>query len=113
MSEMLKMTLAERREALVEQCELQRRDARMALDGVLAPVHQPAGMLDAVRERFGGSLAVPLAVAGAVVGLLVVRRKKAIPMITGALGAWKMVSSLLDTVRQARSASQRADESPI
>lgn len=113
MSEMLKPTLAQRREALVAQCELQRRDARAALDGVLAPVQKPAGMLDAVRERFGGNLALPLAVAGAVVGLLVWRRNKVIPLVTGALGAWKMVSSLLDTVRHARAASQRADESPL
>lgn len=113
MSDVLKPTLSQRREALVAQCELQRRDARAALGGMLAPVRKPAGILDAVRERFGGNLAVPLSLAGAVVGLLVVRRKKAISLITGALGAWKMVSSLLDTVRQARSASQRADESPL
>lgn len=113
MSDILEPTLAQRREALVAQCELQRRDARAALSGMLAPVQKPAGMLDAVRARFGGNLAVPLAIAGAVVGLLVVQRKKAIPLITGALGAWKMASSLLDTFRQARSASQRADESPL
>jgi hypothetical protein len=113
MSDILKMTLAQRREALVAQCELQRYDARAALGGLLAPVHKPAGMLAAVRERFGGNLAMPLAVAGAVIGLLVVRRKQAIPLLTGALGAWKLVSSVLDTVRQARSASQRTDESPV
>lgn len=113
MSDILKMTLAQRREALVAQCELQRQDARAALGGMLAPVQKPAGMLDTVRERFGGNLAIPLGIAGAVVGLLVVRRKQAIPLLTGALGAWKVVSSLLGTIRQARSASQRADESPL
>lgn len=113
MSDIPKVTLAQRRDALVARCELQRQDARAALGNLLAPVQRPASMLDAVRERFGGRLAVPLAIAGAVVGLLVVRRKQAIPLLTGAVGAWKLVSSLLDTVRQARAASQRADESPL
>lgn len=113
MNERPNMTLAQRRQALLARCELQRHDARAAVHGLLAPVHKPAGMLAAVRERFGGRLALPLAVAGAVIGFVVMRRKQAIPVLTAMAGIWKVGSSLLDTVRQARTASQRPDEAPL
>jgi hypothetical protein len=107
------MTLAQRREALVARCELQRADARSALSGLTAPVSKPAGMLASVRERFGGNIAVPLALAGVAIGFIVMRPKKAIPMLTAAAGAWKVVSGLLATVRHARGASLDPDEAPI
>lgn len=107
------MTLAQRREALVARCELQRGDARSALSGLMAPVSKPAGMLASVRGHFGGNIAVPLALAGAAIGFIVMRPKKAIPMLTAAAGAWKVVSGLLATVRNARTSSLDPDESPL
>ena len=107
------MTLAQRREALVARCALQRSDARAALSGLMAPVSKPAGILDSVRGRFGGNIAVPLALAGAAIGFIVMRPKKAIPMLTAAAGAWKVVSGLLATVRHARTGSLDPDEAPL
>jgi hypothetical protein len=108
-----KMTLAQRREALIATCELQRGDARSALAELRAPVSRPAGLLASVRERFGGNIAVPLAVAGAVVGFLLMRPKRAIPLITAAAGAWKVVGGLLSTIRSARAASPDPDHAPL
>lgn len=113
MNERGTMTLAQRREALVATCELQRGDARAALSGITAPMSKPAGMLESVRGRFGGNIALPLVLAGAAIGFIVMRPKKAIPMLTAAAGAWKVVSGLLSTVRNARSSSLDPDDSPL
>jgi hypothetical protein len=107
------MTLAQRREALVARCELQRADARSALSGLTAPVSKPAGLLASVRERFGGNLAVPLALAGAAIALMVTRGKRTVPILTAAAGLWKLGSGLLGTFRQARTASPHPDEPPV
>ena len=89
MTERAPLTLAQRREALVSQCEFQRREAGALLHGMLAPVARPAGMLASLRERLGGRLAMPLAVAGAVLGLIAVRKKGAVAMIAAACrGRW-------------------------
>ncbi|HEY1044035.1 MAG TPA: hypothetical protein VGE60_09240 [Telluria sp.] len=113
MTERAPMTLAQRREALVALCALQRREAGAALQAIRAPVSKPADMLASLRARFGGRLALPLAVAGAALGLLAVRRKGLIPMVVAAAGAWKTVRPLLATLRQARSASLDPDKRPL
>lgn len=113
MNDRAQMTLAQRREALVARCELQRGDARSALSGLMAPVTKPASLLASARGRFGGNVALPLALAGAVIGFVVMRPKRAIPMLTAAAGAWKVASGLLATVRNARSASLDPDRSPL
>ena len=113
MTERAPLTLAQRREALVSQCEFQRREAGALLHGMLAPVARPAGMLASLRERLGGRLAMPLAVAGAVLGLIAVRKKGAVAMIAAAAGLWKTAGPLLATLRQARSASLDPDNDPI
>lgn len=113
MNERTPMTLAQRREALVAQCGLQRQEAGAALQELLAPVSKRAGMLASLRERFSGRLAVPLGVAGALLGLLAVRKKGILPMITAAAGLWKVAKPLLDTIRQARAASPDPDKRPF
>lgn len=113
MTERAPMTLAQRRQGLVAQCELQRNEAGAALHDMFAPVSKPAGMLATLRERFGGRLAVPLGIAGAVLGLIAVRRKGALPMIAAAAGLWKAARPLLDTIRQARTASLDPDKRPL
>lgn len=113
MNERAPMTLAQRREALVAQCEFQRRDAGAMLQGMRSPASGPAGMLASLRERLSGRLMVPLAVAGAVIGLIAVRKKGALPMIAAAAGIWKAAKPLLGTLRQARSASLDPDKRPL
>lgn len=113
MTERAPMSLAQRRQALVEQCEFQRREAGVVLQEMLAPVSKPAGMLASLRERLSGRLLVPLGIAGAVLGLIAVRKKGALPMIAAAAGIWKTAKPLLDTLRQARSASPDPDRRPL
>lgn len=113
MTERAPMTLAQRREALVALCELQRREAGAALHDLRSPAEKPAALLGSLRERFGGRLALPLAVAGAAIGLLAVRKKGLLAMVMAAAGVWKTARPLLDTLRQARSASLDPDRRPI
>lgn len=113
MTERAPLTLAQRREALVIRCEIQRREAGALLHGLLAPAARPASMLASLRARLGGRLAMPLAVAGAVLGLIAVRKKGAVAMIAAAAGLWKTVGPLLATLRQARTASLDPDRAPL
>lgn len=88
--------LAARRQALVAECALQRIEAGREIMALFEPVHQPGGL----RQFLGGrDLKVPLTIAGVVLGMVVAKPKRAIPMITAGLSLWKFARPLLATLR--------------
>lgn len=85
------ITLAQRREALLVQCALQRIEAARELTEMRAP-----------RESSGGvNLKMPLTIAGVVLGMIATRSGgKALPMLTAGLSLIKVVSSVMSLVRR-------------
>jgi hypothetical protein len=81
---------AQHRAALVALCAQQRLDAAHEVRALLAPVSS------------GPGLKVPLTIAGVVLGMIVTRRGRAMPMITAGLTLWKLVRSVLPMLRAAR-----------
>ncbi len=89
--------LAARRQALVAECALQRIEAGRELMALFEPVHQPGGL----RQLLGRDLKVPLTIAGVVLGMVVAKPKRALPMITAGLSLWKFARPLLANLRPA------------
>ena len=86
------ITLAQRRDALLVQCALQRIEAARELTALRAP-----------RESSGGGihLKMPLTIAGVVLGMIATRSGgKALPMLTAGLSLIKVASSLMSLVRR-------------
>lgn len=84
--------LAARREALLAECALQRVTAAQDMRAIWAPVHN-------ARDKVGGNFAIPVSVAGIVLGVLANRRKKLVPMLTTAFSVWKLAQNVLHTWR--------------
>lgn len=87
--------LAARRQALVAECALQRIEAGREIMALLEPVHQPGGL----RQFLGRDLKIPLTIAGVVLGMVVAKPARAIPMITAGLSLWKFAGPLLAQLR--------------
>ncbi len=80
-----KVTLAQRREALLAQCALQRVEAARELTAMRAPS----------EGRGGVNLKVPLTIASVVLGMVATRSGKALPMLTAGVTLIKMASGAL------------------
>jgi len=105
-----KPTLAQRREALVALCAAQRAEASQDVSMVFAPSVAggggllgmlgggPAGRI--LQMLRGRNLKIPLAIAGVVLGMIVVRPGRMIPLITTGLSLWKLAQPVLDILRR-------------
>jgi len=83
------VTLAQRREALLVQCAMQRIEA--------------ARELTALRSPGGGGgmdVKTPLTIAGVVLGMIATRAGKVLPMLTAGLTLIKVVGSLRSLLRR-------------
>ena len=91
-----KPSLAERREALIAECSLQRTVAARELSNLSAPsVLTGGGIVDLLR----GNLKVPLTIAGVVLGMIAVKPSRAMPLLATGLSLFKLAQSVLSMVR--------------
>jgi hypothetical protein len=88
--------LAARREALIIECALQRISAGREVMALMEPVNAPGG----IRDYIGGNMKVPLAIAGVVLGMMVVRPRRALPIITAGLSLWKFARPLMAMLKK-------------
>ncbi|MGZ3183544.1 MAG: YqjK family protein [Telluria sp.] len=95
------LSLAGRRARLLEECAIQRNELEYHAAQVLAPVASFGS-----GRGFWAGKKIPLMVGGVALGLLLTRPRKIVPLVTGALGLWKMAQPVLETLRQARSAAE-------
>ena len=96
---MNKTDLAARRAALIERCAEQRVGLAYELDA-LRPSRALAGY--PLAGYVAANRKLVLGAAGAVLGLLLMRRKRVAGLATSALSAWKMARGALDMVAQLR-----------
>ncbi len=83
-------SLAERRDALIAECSMQR--SHVALE--IAMLRAPSG------EGFGiGKLKLPLMIAGVVMGMVAIRPGRALPLLTTGLSLFKMARGVLAMLR--------------
>ena len=85
-----KVSLAQRREALLVECALQRVDAVRELSALRRPTASSSGM----------KFKVPLTIASVVLGMVATRSGKAMPMLTAGISLIKMASGLLGMLRR-------------
>lgn len=103
---MTKRTLASleaRRQALVAECALQRITAGRDVMTLMEPVHTPGNL----QDYLGGNMKVPLTIAGVVLGMMVVRPRAALPLITTGLTLWKFARPLLGLLKRGPEPSQQ------
>lgn len=105
-----KLTLAQRREALVAQCAAQRVETSQELSMLFAPrVSGGGGILGMFSSFPGGrilqtlkgrNLIVPLAIGGLALGLVADRPAKMISFITAGVSLWKMAQPVLEMLQR-------------
>lgn len=96
---MNKSNFAARRAALIEQCAEQRVGLAYELDA-LRPSRALAGL--PLAGVVAANRKVVLGAAGAVLGLVLMRRKRLAGLATSALSVWKMARGALGVVAQLR-----------
>jgi hypothetical protein len=89
-----RLPAAERRAALVAQCAQQRLDAAQEVRSLFAPADK--------AHSIAGNLKLPLTIASVVLGMIVTRSGRAMPLVTAGLGLWKLVSKVLPLLRLLR-----------
>lgn len=89
-----RLPAAERRAALVAQCAQQRLDAAQEVRSLFAPADKAHSIV--------GNLKLPLTIASVVLGMIVTRSGRAMPLVTAGLGLWKLVSKALPLLRLLR-----------
>lgn len=87
--------LAGRRAALIAQCAYQRVEAANDFNALVEPIN-PGGL----RQYLGGNLKIPLTIAGVVLGMIVTKPARALPILTAGLSLWKVASTVLAIVRR-------------
>ncbi|MDQ1813707.1 hypothetical protein RBA41_10360 [Massilia sp. CCM 9210] len=93
-----KLSLAERREALIVQCSMQRRDAAREIGALMTPLSHPTG---GIGKLFGGGgMKLPLGIIGTVAGLVMAKSGKVLPMLTMGLSLIKAARSVMGLVRK-------------
>ena len=97
------MALAAKREALLAECALQRINAAHEVREIMAPIHN-------ARAHVGGNFAIPMSVAGIVIGVLANRRKKLVPMLTTAFSLWKLGQNVMQSWRERKAGHASAAE---
>lgn len=98
-----KRSLAERREALIVQCSMQRRDAAREFGALMSPLSQPGGGIGKLLGGGAGGMKLPLGIAGTVAGLVMAKSGKILPMLTVGLSLIKAARSVMGLVRKRRS----------
>lgn len=100
-----KLSLAERREALIVQCSMQRRDAAREIGALIAPLAHPTGGIGKLLGGGGGGggMKLPLGIVGTVAGLVMAKSGKILPMLTVGLSLIKAARSVVGLVRKKRS----------
>ena len=93
-----KPTLAARREALVAQCAAQRHEAAHEFHALTAPVASGGGSVLALFK--GRNLKLPLTIAGVVLGMVLVKPGRAMPLIATGLSLWKLAQPVLAMLRR-------------
>lgn len=88
------VTLAQRREALLVQCALQRVEAARELHQLRSPDAPGGGILGGVNVK------VPLTIASVVIGMIATRSGKALPMLTAGLSLFKMARTAMTLLRR-------------
>lgn len=89
-------TLAERRDALVAECSMQRGELSHHVAGLRLPAQGALGFSLA-------SMKVPLMIAGVVLGMVAVKPSRALPLLATGLSLFKVARSVLGMVRGAQS----------
>jgi hypothetical protein len=92
-NEMTFPSLAERREALIAECSMQRTSLSHQVAALRPPSQGGLGILGSMN------LKVPLMIAGVVLGMVVVRPARAMPLLATGLSLFKMAKSVLAIVR--------------
>lgn len=90
------LSLAARRDALIAQCDLQRMNAANEVADLLAPFQRGSfGALGSIGTK------LPLTIAGVVLGLVVTRAGKAMPLMLTGLKLWRIARTVLGFLRPA------------
>lgn len=92
-----KPSLAQRREALVAECGMQRTVAGRELANLRAPNVLTGGGLG--RYLGGGKLKLMLAVAGVVLGIVAAKPARAMPLLATGISLFKMAQGVLSMIR--------------
>ncbi|HEY0060592.1 MAG TPA: hypothetical protein VGC21_00645 [Telluria sp.] len=87
-------TLAQRREALIAECSMQRSDVSHQIAALRSPAQGGLGRLDGLTN-----LKVPLMIAGVVLGMVVVKPSRAMPLLATGLSLFKLAKSILSIAR--------------
>ncbi|MFL6658348.1 MAG: hypothetical protein ACJ8GW_09770 [Massilia sp.] len=97
-STLVKPTLAARRAALIAECARQRSDAGREISEFRASSLLGGGGI--VQYLGSGGLKLPLTIAGVVLGMMVTKPSRAIPLLTTGLSLFKLVTSVLSALRK-------------
>jgi hypothetical protein len=89
-------TLAERHTALVNLCGDQRDDLYNQVHAITAPIAQ---RVSGIQHLLAGKGKL-IAIASAAVGIVAMRRKRALPLVASALSLWKTAQPLLAMLRR-------------
>lgn len=98
-----KPTLAARRAALVAECSRQRSEIGREMSNLRAPsvLSGGGGIMHGVMHYLSsGNLRVPLTIAGVVLGMIVTKPSRAMPLLATGLSLFKLVTSVLAVVRR-------------
>lgn len=92
-----KPTLAQRREALIAECSMQRTVASREIENLHAPSVLTGGGIS--RYFTSGHLKVPLTIAGVVIGLIAARPSRAMPLLATGMSVYKLAQGVLSVLR--------------
>ena len=98
-SDKKKPTLASRRAALVAECARQRTEAGREISNLRAPSVLSGGG-GIMHYLSSGNLRIPLTIAGVVLGMIVTKPSRAMPLLATGLSLFKVVTSVLAVVRR-------------
>lgn len=94
-----KPSLAERRLALVAECSRQRTEASREISNLRAPTMLTGG--GGIMHYLGsGNLRIPLTIAGVVLGMIVTKPSRAMPLLATGLSLFKLATSVLAMLRR-------------
>ncbi|MEO7496121.1 MAG: hypothetical protein ABIT83_22835 [Massilia sp.] len=94
---MNKLSLEQRRQMLVARCDTERHDAAYAVGTLLHPVAS-SSMLGSLG---GIGLKLPLAIAGVVLGMVAIKPRRAMAIVSTGLTLWKVATGVLGALRPA------------
>lgn len=87
-------TLTARRDALIAECAMQRSEVSHQIAALRSPMQ---GGLRGIAGM--PNLKVPLMIAGVVLGMVVVKPSRAMPLLATGLSLFKMARSVMEIVR--------------